>query len=73
MFSSRCSGTSDWTKMQDFSGSTPQAIQSAAISRTFFGMAAAFSHSLVRACQSAIMKKQSYSSWRAIQFWRTPK
>jgi len=51
--SSACSGTIDWMNSVLFSGSTPAAIQSAALSRALAVISAVSAYSLVSACQSA--------------------
>ena len=53
-WSSACSGTRDWIISSDFSGSSPAAIQSMAISITFSRTARVSWYSEVNACQSTM-------------------
>ena len=69
---SKCSFTWDWIKIVDCLGEMPQASQSITLSRIFSFKSRGFSYSDIRACQSATIKKQSYSSCNLIQLSSAP-
>ena len=71
-WSSACSETWLWVNRVAFAGSIPEAIQSMIMSSMLSRMMPVLSYSVVKACQSAAKKKQSFSSWSFFQFASTP-